>query len=181
MTEPDTTELMTDNGTTKRGPIGGAKPPGYDRPSLIPWPPILLIILIAAAVLLDQVYPIDWPGLRDTAARTVGLSIGAGGILLAIWSVWTLRKARTTVLPHQRAEQLVTTGPFTRFRNPIYIADVMMLLGVAELTENVWFVAAAAIFAILVTFLAIIPEERHLEARFGDQYRAYKARSRRWL
>lgn len=97
------------------------------------------------------------------------------------WAVWTLRQAKTTVMPNQAAEVLVTSGPYWRFRNPIYIADVMLLLGLAELTKNIWFAIGAAIFAVLVTWLAILPEERHLEARFGDDYREYKQRSRRWL
>ena len=57
----------------------------------------------------------------------------------------------------------------------------MILLGLAEVTKNIWFAILAPLFAILVTWLAIIPEERHLEARFGDAYRSYKERSRRWI
>jgi protein-S-isoprenylcysteine O-methyltransferase Ste14 len=90
-------------------------------------------------------------------------------------------RARTTILPHRRSDALVTSGPFRRFRNPIYLGDVMVLLGLAELTKNIWFVAVAIAFAGLVTWLAILPEERHLEARFGEAWRHYKARSRRWL
>ena len=152
-----------------------------ERPSSIPWPPIVLAISVAAAMILPRAVPISWPGTNDMAAQMVGLSIGLGGILLMFWSVWTLRRAKTTVLPHQGAAVLVTNGPYWRFRNPIYIADVMLMLGLAELTKNIWFVIAAALFAILVTWLAILPEERHLEARFGDEYRKYKQRSRRWL
>lgn len=152
-----------------------------ERPSTIPWPPILLATAVACALLLPRVLPLSWPGVDDTAAQFVGLSIGAGGLLLMAWAIWTLRKAKTTVMPNQAADTLVTTGPYKRFRNPIYIADVMLLLGLAELTKNIWFVIAAAVFAVLVTWLAILPEERHLEARFGDDYRDYKKRSRRWL
>lgn len=151
------------------------------RPSRIPWPPILLVMAIVAAVVLDITVPLAWPGLDDLPARIVGLTIGAGGIALAIWSVWTLYRAKTSIRPDRGADHLVTSGPYARFRNPIYIADVMILLGLAEATKNVWFVIAAALFGILVTWLAILPEEHHLEARFGDDYRAYKARSRRWL
>ena len=115
------------------------------------------------------------------AARVVGISIGVGGILLACWAAWTLYHAGTTIKPHKGADVLVTTGPFKRLRNPIYVADIMLLLGAAEISKNVWFVIGAALFALLVTFLAILPEERHLEARFGEDYRNYKARSRRWL
>jgi protein-S-isoprenylcysteine O-methyltransferase Ste14 len=42
-------------------------------------------------------------------------------------------------------------------------------------------VILAPVFAVLMTWLAILPEERHLEAKFGDAYRAYKARTRRWI
>ncbi len=150
-------------------------------PSPFPWPPALLVTLIAAALLLGYVQPLTWPGLNDFAARIVGLGIGVLGIVLILWSAWELRRAGTTIMPHRTADALVTTGPFTRFRNPIYLGDVMVLLGLAELTKNIWFVAAAAAFAGLVTVFAILPEERHLEARFGDAYRAYKARSGRWL
>lgn len=151
------------------------------RPSGIPWPPLLLATAIGGSLLLGRVLPMPWPGLNDLAARVVGLGIGAVGILLILWSAWELWRARTTVMPHRGADVLVTTGPYVRFRNPIYIGDVMIMLALAELTKNIWFVAGAAVFAVLVTLLAILPEERHLEARFGDDYRAYKANSRRWL
>ena len=153
----------------------------HDRPARFPWPPVLLVGLAGLAFGLGRLAPLAWPGLDDGPARAVGLGIGAAGIGLMAWSAWTLARARTNIWPHRAADHLVTTGPFTRFRNPIYLADVMILLGLAELTKNVWLVAAAALFALAVTWLAIIPEERHLEARFGDAYRAYKARSRRWL
>jgi len=152
-----------------------------DRPSRIPWPPILLASAIAGAFLLGRLAPVGWPGLDDTPARVAGLAIGALGIFLMLWAAWTMHRARTTILPHRRSDALVTSGPFWRFRNPIYLGDVMVLLGLAELTKNIWFVPAAILFAVLVTYLAILPEERHLEARFGDAYRDYKARSRRWL
>jgi protein-S-isoprenylcysteine O-methyltransferase Ste14 len=57
----------------------------------------------------------------------------------------------------------------------------MALFGVAELTKNIWFVLAAGLFGLLVTALQILPEERHLEARFGEAYRDYKRRARRWI
>lgn len=159
----------------------GRPPPHAHKPSTIPWPPILLIAAIAASFALARAYPLAWPGKDDLIARTIGLSLGAAGILLAAWSAWTLYRANTTIRPDRGSDYLVTSGPYVRFRNPIYIADAMLLLGAAEYTKNVWFVVMAALFVVLVTILAILPEERHLEARFGEEYRAYKARSRRWL
>jgi protein-S-isoprenylcysteine O-methyltransferase Ste14 len=155
--------------------------PIADRPNRIPWPPLLLLGVVAGAVLLGRLRPLPWPGLDDWPARAVGLGLGAAGIALLIAAIVTLRRHGTTVLPGVGATMLVTSGPFRRFRNPIYLADCLILLGLAELSKNVWFVIAAVVFAILVTWLAIRPEEAHLETRFGDAYLDYKAKTRRWL
>jgi len=171
-------ETSSETGPT---PAPDSKHPPVLPPSLIPWPPLLLIVTAATAWALGQTLPLTWPGMDDVAARMVGWTIGIGGLALATWSAWTLHRARTTIRPDRSADHLVTTGPYARFRNPIYIADVMLLLGVAELTKNIWFAPAAVIFVVLVTWLAVLPEERHLEAQFGDDYRDYKSRSRRWL
>lgn len=152
-----------------------------ERPSQTPWPPILLAGGVVAAIGLNYLAPLPWPGLDDAAARSIGIGAGLAGLGLLVWAILTLRKSGTTVLPDVGATHLVTSGPYWRFRNPIYLADTMMLLGVAELTKNVWLVIAAAAFAVLVTWLAILPEERHLQRRFGQAYLDYKARSRRWI
>ena len=152
-----------------------------DRPSHIPWPPILWGGGVIASLALGYLTPLGWPGTDDFAARTIGLTIGAAGIALLVWAILTLRRHGTTVLPDVGATALVTDGPYWRFRNPIYLADVMILLGIAELTKNVWFVVGAVAFVALVTWLAILPEERHLERRFGKAYLDYKAKSRRWI
>jgi protein-S-isoprenylcysteine O-methyltransferase Ste14 len=156
-------------------------PDTEERPSRIPWPPLLLIGVLAGAMTLGRLQPLPWPGLDDWPARAVGLGLGVAGIALLIASILTLRRHGTTVLPDVGATSLVTSGPYRRFRNPIYLADCLILLGLAELTKNVWFVVGAVVFAVLVTLLAIMPEERHLERRFGETYLDYKAASRRWL
>ena len=150
-------------------------------PSPVPWPPILLIATLAAAWTLGRVLPIGWPGVDDMPARIIGRGLGLGGLALAIWSIFSLVRAGTTVRPDRSAHVLVTSGPYRRWRNPIYLADVLILLGLAELTHVIWFAILAPVFAVAVTGLAIVPEERHLEAQFGDAYRAYKERTRRWI
>jgi protein-S-isoprenylcysteine O-methyltransferase Ste14 len=156
-------------------------PDSADRPSSIPWPPILIVVVIAGAAALSRVAPLQWPGVDDTAAHYIGLGLGAFGIVLFAYSVLTLRSAGTTTRPHAGASALVTSGPYRRFRNPIYLANCLILFGIAELTKNVWFVIAAFVFGLLVTWLSILPEERYLERRFGRAYLDYKANSRRWI
>jgi protein-S-isoprenylcysteine O-methyltransferase Ste14 len=155
--------------------------PASRRPTMIPWPPILVAVLVVAGWQLQRLIPLPWTGIDDTAARIVGVGLGVAGLALAGWAALTMWRNGTTILPNRAASALVTTGPFRRWRNPIYIADVLIMLCAAELTKSMWIVLLAPVFVILVTWLAILPEERHLEARFGDAFRDYLARSRRWL
>ncbi|HVZ04505.1 isoprenylcysteine carboxylmethyltransferase family protein [Hyphomicrobium sp.] len=151
------------------------------RANRIPWPPLLLIASIAAGALATWVWPLPWPGINDGPAHGVGLGFGVAGIALIVWAIITLRKRGTTFLPDGTATSLVTSGPFARFRNPIYLGDALIVLSIAEITHSIWFVAAALLFGILVTALQIVPEERHLESQFGDAYLDYKSRTRRWI
>lgn len=161
--------------------MSGSEFDSAERPSRIPWPPILLVGVLAGAVVLERVWPLPWPGLDDPPARVVGLGLGLAGVILLIVSILTLRRHGTTVLPDAGTAVLVTSGPYRRLRNPIYLANCLILLGLAELTKNIWFVFAAVVFAVLVTWLAILPEEHHLERRFGEAYLGYKAKTRRWI
>ncbi len=158
-------------------PEGGHAAP----PATLPWPPILLAAIVAVAIAAGYTAPLPWPGEDDLMAHIAGQSLGLAGIALMAWSAWTLRRHGTTILPDKAADVLVTDGPFRFRRNPIYIAHVLMLLGIAEVTHNIWFATLAVAYVPLVTWLAVLPEERHLEARFGDAYRAYKTRTRRWI
>lgn len=152
-----------------------------DRPNRIAWPPILFSAAILGALAAGWAFPVPWPGLDDTPARIVGLGFGVAGLVLLFWATFTLWKEGTTFLPHQRSTRLVTHGPFALRRNPIYLAEAFLLLGAAAVTMNVWFVGAAGLFAVFITWLAILPEERHLEAVFGQTYLDYKARVRRLI
>ncbi|MFN3623151.1 MAG: isoprenylcysteine carboxylmethyltransferase family protein, partial [Hyphomicrobium sp.] len=82
-----------------------------DRPSETPWPPIILVGVVTAAILLGYVAPLPWPGLNDAPARMIGLGIGAAGVVLIIWAVLTLRSHGTTFLPDAGATHLVPSGP----------------------------------------------------------------------
>jgi protein-S-isoprenylcysteine O-methyltransferase Ste14 len=136
---------------------------------------------IAVALLLGRMHPLAWPGLDDTGARVVGYAFGLAGLALTVWGLLTLYRANTNILPHKAADRLITEGAFRFRRNPIYLGEVLMLLGLAQVTGNIWFAVMAPIFAVAILQLAILPEERHLEARFGEEYLDYKARTRRWF
>jgi protein-S-isoprenylcysteine O-methyltransferase Ste14 len=155
--------------------------PQADHPAAVPWPPILIGAVLAGGMLLGRLYPLAWPGMDDLPARIIGYGIGGAGIALMVWGFLSLLRGGTTVLPNRRADQLVTEGAFRFRRNPIYMGEVLVFLGLAELTHNIWFAILAPPLAIALYGLAIRPEERHLETRFGQAYLDYKERTRRWF
>jgi len=155
--------------------------PQADRHAAVPWPPILVGAVLAGGLLLGRLYPLAWPGMDDLPARIVGYGIGAAGIALVAWGFLTLWRAGTTIMPNQRADRLVTEGAFRFRRNPIYMGEVLIFLGLAELTHNIWFAILVLPLAIALYVLAIRPEEQHLETRFGQAYLDYKGRTRRWF
>ncbi|MBZ0069527.1 MAG: isoprenylcysteine carboxylmethyltransferase family protein [Thiobacillus sp.] len=111
----------------------------------------------------------------------LGWSAVVLGLALFAWTMWTFVRHRTTVNPYAGASALCTSGPFRFSRNPIYLGDWFILLGVSLLLGTVWPLLFAPLIWAMLRFGVIRHEEAHLEAKFGADYRAYKTRVRRWI
>lgn len=153
----------------------------YERPSEFPWPPVLFLVSFLLGWGANRYWPLPWPGLNDVPAKVIVIAFTVAGFGIAIWALATMLRGRAQIRPHAEATVLVTEGPFRRFRNPMYLGYALILLGAADNTQNLWLAIMTPVFMALVTWLAILPEERHLEAKFGEAYRQYKATSRRWI
>ncbi len=79
------------------------------------------------------------------------------------------------------ASTLVTTGLHARSRNPMYVGQVLVLAGWGVGLRTGLVVHALLVQVLWLTWLQIVPEERALQARFGEAYTAYRQRVRRWL
>lgn len=150
-----------------------------NRPNVVPWPPIIAAAAILAAFLLGRLVPVAFA--RDPAIRLAGAGILVASLVLDLWAMATLRRAKTNILPNRAADQLVTSGPFRLTRNPIYLGNTVAMLGLSLWFDNAWFLLLGLLAAIAVDRLAIRREEAHLAARFADAWLAYSARTPRWL
>ncbi len=103
------------------------------------------------------------------------------GVLLDLWAMATMWRAKTNILPHKGADTLLTSGPFRFTRNPIYLGNTIAMLSLSAFLDNGWFLALGLGAAIAVQHFAIRREEAHLAARFGQEWSAYSARAPRWL
>ncbi len=151
-------------------------------PNRLPWPPILYISAALIGVLLQSISPLPWfPQSWKILVETSGLVLGAAAIALEITTALTFRKAKTTIMPNRTATSLITSGPFRFTRNPIYLANTMLVSGAGLYFANPWLVIAAFIAAALTHHLAILREERHLALAFGEVWKDYAEKVPRWV
>ena len=147
-----------------------------ETPNTIPWPPLIFGGLVALGLLMQQVSPLDLPSTYSWP----GYALLAAGLGLDIWAMSHMARARTNILPHRPADRLVTDGPFGLMRNPIYVGNTIATFGLGLVLQNGWLLVAAPLAAVATHRLAVLREQAHLDAKFGDQWRAYAARVKPW-
>lgn len=135
----------------------------------------LLMWLVSAAVPL-LAWPFPYRHLLALALVVVGLGIGVTGVV-------SFRSSGTTVNPTrpQAASALVTGGVHRFTRNPMYLGLLLILIGWGAFLANVLAFAVLPLFVMYMNRFQIIPEERALLARFGEEFAAYQQRVRRWV
>ena len=151
-------------------------------PNRLPWPPMLYFAAIVASVVLNSLYSLPWIGspMADILLAVGGLLI-AGVVAIDISAIRELKRANTTVMPNKAAHHLVTTGAFSFSRNPIYLANTMLMIGIGLVTGIAWFIPLGLVAAFATQKLAIEREEKHLAQRFGKRFHDYAKRVRRWI
>lgn len=151
-----------------------------DKPSwIIRIPtPIWLIALVIVALAADV--PLHAPALLQH--RPTGIALILLGIALAGWGRLTFSRKGAEIFPWSETHSsLVASGPFGFTRNPMYLGLVVTGFG-AALTAGTWLMWLVPIVVFALDQFVIIPfEERSMERAYGDDYRAYKARVRRWI
>ncbi|SJN56706.1 hypothetical protein VR7878_01916 [Vibrio ruber DSM 16370] len=144
-------------------------------------PPVIVFVVALMLIHLGS-----WwlPGSVELPFRW-GVVIGC--LLLSGWlglsALFTFYRVRTTVNPVRPdlAATVVTHGVFRFSRNPMYLGLVLILIAdvywLGSFIGLIWIIG----FVMYMTYFQIIPEERILAARFGEPYRVYLQRVRRWL
>jgi protein-S-isoprenylcysteine O-methyltransferase Ste14 len=150
------------------------------KPSLI----VVIPTPIWAALILAALYFVGallgWQSGPQFSAA--GAAVIALGLAFSAWGVLTFRGVGTEVMPSSPTNKaLVTNGPYAVTRNPMYVGMVTITLGVALLVGAPLLFAAPVLLFLLDNFVIIPFEEAKMERQFGDAFRAYKARVRRWL
>src|SRR5215475_2981248 len=142
-------------------------------------PPLIFLGFLALAAVLEAVVPTPatdlFPYIRYVAGTVLfTLIIGVAG-------VQGLRASGTNISTDLPATALVVDGIYRWSRNPLYLAMTLAYVGLAIAAGSVWAIMLLIPLLVVMNIGVISREERYLEREFGDAYRAYKSRVRRWL
>lgn len=141
-------------------------------------PPVLVAVLLAAGLVLHFILP----EARDVGWHQVlGLVLVAGGAGLSCFAAAIFAARDTTKDPYGAPSAFVAVSPYTFTRNPMYLGLAVALLGFAVFFDSIVMLLGPAVFYAAIDTIVIPREEETMLALFGDQYREYKARVRRWL
>jgi protein-S-isoprenylcysteine O-methyltransferase Ste14 len=142
-------------------------------------PTTYLLISIIAMLALHFVVPIVT--VVPPPIDLVGVLLVLLGLGVNIWASNLFNKKSTTVKPFEESTYFINGGLYRFSRHPMYLGMAVLLLGIALLLRSITPFLVLPIFAWLVTRNFIKPEEKAMEETFGDAYREYKQRVRRWL
>ena len=159
-----------------------------DSPRVRVPPPLIYLGALLLGILLDELLR-----MRIGLARLHGLGIAteirmvltivplALGAAIMLWAAGLFRRAGTDVKPWRTSTALVTDGPFRWTRNPMYLGMTLVYVALALGFDSLGAILLLIPVLLVIRSQVIGREERYLEAKFGDDYRAYKSRVRRWL
>ena len=142
-------------------------------------PPVYFFGSLALAALLR--YAIPGAAVIPHPWHLLGIVPVIGGFALVVLPAQTFQSRGTAIRPFEDSFVLVQDGFFAVSRNPMYVGMVLACAGAAILLQRVAPFVAPLILAIVLQTRFIRHEEAALESRFGDEYRSYKARVRRWI
>lgn len=140
-------------------------------------PPTWLALFLGLAWIQSRVLPLADAG---PAGRTAGAVLIAAGLGVMLLAGGQFLRHRTTVLPRETPTAMIDTGVYRLSRNPIYLADALILAG-AALRWDAAGLILVPLFMAIIQRRFILGEEEGLRARFGPAFKAYAARTRRWL
>lgn len=151
-----------------------------DTAQVIILPPIAWALAVIAGLVLEWLEPLPFLP-EDMPAGLVGILVFLAALALAAWSTATMSRAGTNVPTNRPTTTIVEGGPYRYTRNPIYIGMFAGLVGLAVAFNTLWPLLMLVPFAVVIRYGVVAREEAYLDRKFGDAYRSYRLRVRRWL
>jgi protein-S-isoprenylcysteine O-methyltransferase Ste14 len=152
-----------------------------DVAGVIALPPLIFLAFLVAATVLEATVPLPLLAGHALARYLAGAALAVCGLILIAMGTSRFVAAGTNIPPNLPTTALVVDGIYGRTRNPLYLGTTLIYLGLSVAAGSVWAIVLVVPLLWIINVGVIAREERYLERKFGDAYRAYKGRVRRWV
>ena len=140
------------------------------------YPPLIALGCIVVQLLLKSLVP-----LEVNLSLLLGLLLLIFSLGIIIYAFKELNANETTYIPDGDPEKLVTSGPFSFSRNPIYLGMAGVLLAIAFLLQSLSALLIPILFILMIENTWIPHEEKKLAETFGEEWEVYLAKTKKWL
>ncbi len=151
-----------------------------DHPGVKIPPPLIYAGFLLIGLALQYVVPIP-AFLPTTMAWPIGWIICVASLFFVAPAMRSFLSARTSMLPFRPSSTLVTDGVYVVTRNPMYLSLLLLYAGISIFLNFWWPIVLAPALIVTMDRMVIVKEEAYLTRKFGERYRQYRERVRRWI
>ena len=167
------------SGDGETSAAGGSGAP--DVAGVVALPPLIFLGFLAAATVLEAVVPLPVLAAYAFPRYLAGATLAVWGFVMIVMGTRRFQAAGTNIPPNLPTTALVVDGIYRRTRNPLYLGTTLVYLGLGVAAGSFWAIGLVVPLLWVINTGVIAREEHYLERKFGDAYRAYRARVRRWV
>jgi protein-S-isoprenylcysteine O-methyltransferase Ste14 len=149
-----------------------------DIPGVVAPPPLIFAVPLGLGLVAQHFWPVQI--LPPDSGRLAGIGCIVAG-LAGLAGRIAFSRAGTSPNPWTPTSALVVSGVYRYTRNPMYLGLTLIYIGITLWVDTPWPLLPLPIVLAVIQRGVIAREERYLEARFGEEYRQYRARVRRWI
>ena len=153
----------------------------HDSPGVNFMPPTVFYACLILGGILEFLFSHDFPVLPRPVHIVLGSIIGAAGFAFMVAAHEKFKRIGTNVPTNLPATTFVVQGAYNYSRNPMYVGGSVFFLGIGLAIGSLWMLAAYIPLGLYLALYVIPREEAYMERVFGDEYRTYCSRVRRWL
>ena|SRR5215469_197606 len=144
-------------------------------------PPLVFLGAILLGVMVQRMALHLSLSIAPEFRIATGVLILACGVSLVVSARILFKRTGQSPIPWKPTPELIFRGPYRFTRNPMYVGVTLFVVGLGLAVNNIWISLFAVPALLAVHFIAVLPEERYLAETFGESYRSFIARVRRYL
>lgn len=144
-------------------------------------PPLIFLGLVVIGPLLDRLLGFAPLRVAEPLRTVLVVALVFVGLAIVLAAIRGFARAGTRVEPWAPSSAIVSDGLYRFSRNPMYVGMTVVMLGLALILSSPSSLLMVAVGVLVIDRFVIRREEAYLEGKFGDEYRAYRRRVRRWV